>query len=165
MRIPSHLSAWCRPLQLLWSGGEKHQEDTQKNYSWLKDEKSKSNIDIEVDILPFISNMAANYEWADLIICRSGALTVSEIAAAGVASLLVPFPYAVDDHQTANAAYLADEGAAFLIQQNELDKERLADILMSLDKITVQTMAQKARKLSINNAAATVADECLQLAG
>jgi len=115
--------------------------------------------------MPFINDMAANYEWADLVICRSGALTVSEISAVGVASLLVPFPYAVDDHQTANAAYLANEDAAFLIQQIDLSKEKLTELLMSLNQKKLLTMAEKARQLSINNAAEVVADECLQLAG
>ena len=90
---------------------------------------------------------------------------MSEIAAAGVASLLVPFPYAVDDHQTANAAYLANEGAAFLIQQNELDKEKLAKVLINLKQKNIIDMAVKARLLATSNAAEVVADECLQLAG
>lgn len=149
--------------------GERHLDATLEYYHWLYEQENKQKqngeIEIEAEVVPFISDMAANYEWADLIICRSGALTVSEIAAAGVASLLVPFPYAVDDHQTANAAYLANEDAAFLIQQNELDKQRLADVLMSLNKETIKTMANKARKLSISNAAEIVADECLHLAG
>ena len=115
--------------------------------------------------MPFINDMAKNYAWADLVVCRSGALTISEIAAVGVASLLVPFPYAVDDHQTANAAYLADEGAAFLVQQNDLSSAKLAELLMSLNQKKLLTMAVRARQLSINNAAEVVADECLQLAG
>lgn len=143
--------------------GEKHLEMTLKNYHWL-DRQSDKN-EIKVDILQFISDMAENYKWADLVICRSGALTISEIAAAGVASLLVPFPYAVDDHQTANAAYLVNQGAAFLIQQNELDKERLVEVLMSLDKNHIVEMATKARQLAISNAAEVVADECLRLTG
>lgn len=143
--------------------GEKHLEATLENYRWL--DKKIDDSDIKAEVLPFITDMAQNYEWADVIICRSGALTVSEIAAAGVASLLVPFPYAVDDHQTANADYLANEGAALLIQQNDLDKKRLAEVLLSLDKKNVVDMASKARQLAINNAAEVVADECLRLAG
>ncbi len=153
--------------------GEKNLDVTKKNYGWLKkipfnkpaSYNAEHEIKINVDIMPFINDMAANYEWADLVICRSGALTVSEIAAVGVASLLVPFPYAVDDHQTANAAYLANEDAAFLIQQNDLSKEKLTELLMSLNQKKLLTMAEKARQLSINNAAEVVADECLQLAG
>ncbi len=148
--------------------GEKNLKVTKENYKWLEKrslDNAEHEININVDIMPFINDMAANYEWADLVICRSGALTVSEIAAVGVASLLVPFPYAVDDHQTANAAYLANEDAAFLIQQNNLSKEKLIELLMSLNQKKLLTMAKKARQLSINNAAEVVADECLQLAG
>ena len=148
--------------------GEKNLKVTKENYKWLEKrslDNTEHEININVDIMPFINDMAANYEWADLVICRSGALTVSEIAAVGVASLLVPFPYAVDDHQTANAAYLANEDAAFLIQQNNLSKEKLIELLMSLNQKKLLTMAKRARQLSINNAAEVVADECLQLAG
>lgn len=147
--------------------GEKHLDATRKNYDALtKRQMTHDNkANISVDIMPFIDDMAKSYEWADLIICRSGALTVSEIAAVGIASLLVPYPYAVDDHQSANAAYLADEGAAFLVQQDELDAENLANILISLDKHTIITMAIKARQLSTKDAAEVVADECLLLAG
>lgn len=143
--------------------GEKHLGMTRENYGWFDSSSYKANIN--VDIMPFINDMAKNYEWADIVICRSGALTVSEIAAVGVASLLVPFPYAVDDHQTANAAYLANEGAAFLVQQNDLKSDNLAELLINLNQEKLLTMALKARKLSINNAAEVVADECLQLAG
>lgn len=152
--------------------GEKKLDVTRKNYSSIiKKEALKKQLNqddrvkINVDIMPFIDDMAKNYEWADLIVCRSGALTVSEIAAAGVASILVPYPYAVDDHQSANAAYLADEGAAFLVPQNELDSKKLSDILMSLDKEIILNMAIKARQLSIKDAAEVVANECILLAG
>lgn len=138
--------------------GENNLSATTENYNDLKG----TNIDVEV--MAFIADMAANYAWADLIICRAGALTISEIAAAGVASLLVPFPYAVDDHQTANAHYLSDEGAAFLIQQDELSKEKLAELIMNLDKQSIFGMACKARKLSIKNAAQVVAQACMQQA-
>jgi UDP-N-acetylglucosamine--N-acetylmuramyl-(pentapeptide) pyrophosphoryl-undecaprenol N-acetylglucosamine transferase len=139
--------------------GEKNVPETEKNYIEL------SSDTIKVDVMPFIDDMAKNYAWADLIICRSGALTVSEIAAAGVASLLVPYPYAVDDHQTANASYLADNDAAFLVQQAQLETETLVNILMTLDKKKLVNMAVKARELSIDNAAEVVADECMRLAG
>jgi UDP-N-acetylglucosamine--N-acetylmuramyl-(pentapeptide) pyrophosphoryl-undecaprenol N-acetylglucosamine transferase len=141
--------------------GEKHLDATEKNYELLNNKEPL----IKINIMSFIDNMAENYAWADLIICRSGALTVSEIAAAGVASILVPFPYAVDDHQTANARYLAEADAAILIQQNELNSEKLASILSNLEKNILQAMAFNARKLSISNAAEVVAEECLKLAG
>lgn len=157
--------------------GEKNLDATRENYSEIikqqeikqqqrkKETEQQNEFNIIVDIMPFINDMAKNYEWADLVICRSGALTVSEIAAAGVASLLVPYPYAVDDHQSANAAYLADEGAAFLVQQNVFDSDKLIAILMNLDKKKILNMAIKARQLSIKDAAEVVAGECLLLAG
>lgn len=141
--------------------GKKHFDTTKKNYTELVKNKEK----IIVELSPFISNMAEQYQWADIIICRSGALTISEISAVGLASILVPYPYAVDDHQTANAAYLVDEKAAFLIQQNDLSSKALADLLMTLNRDILLSMAVKARNLSINNAAEIVANECVKLAG
>jgi UDP-N-acetylglucosamine--N-acetylmuramyl-(pentapeptide) pyrophosphoryl-undecaprenol N-acetylglucosamine transferase len=81
---------------------------------------------VEAEISPFISDMAEAYGWADLVICRSGALTVAELATAGVASVLVPFAFAVDDHQTRNAEYLADAGAAVILSQSSIDSQVLA---------------------------------------
>ncbi len=140
--------------------GEKHLHKTMANYNKLKQYN-----EIHYEVVAFIKDMASNYQWADLIICRSGALTVSEIAAAGLASILVPFPYAVDDHQTANATYLADQGAAILIQQKDLEKQQLAELLSTLNKQKIMTMSVKARQLSITDAAEIVARKCLSLAG
>jgi UDP-N-acetylglucosamine--N-acetylmuramyl-(pentapeptide) pyrophosphoryl-undecaprenol N-acetylglucosamine transferase len=84
---------------------------------------------VEAELLPFIDDMAARYAQADLVICRAGALTVAELAAAGVASVLVPFPHAVDDHQTGNARFLSEAGAAILLPQKELTPEKLAALL------------------------------------
>lgn len=148
--------------------GAKNLQLTRENYNFFLDKQAleqESEVNIKVEVMTFISDMAKSYEWADLVICRSGALTVSEIAAVGIASLLVPYPYAVDDHQSANAAYLADEGAAFLVQQNDLNTIKITDILLSLDKHMILNMANKARQLSMDNAAEVVADECLRLAG
>ena len=146
--------------------GEKNLVETQQYYHQLNAELNKQTGQkksaIEVELMTFINDMAANYQWADLIICRAGALTISEVAAAGIASILVPFPYAVDDHQTANAHYLSNKGAAFLIQQRDLNKEKLAELIENLDKETIFDMACKARKLAINNAADVVANTCLQ---
>lgn len=104
--------------------------------------------DVVADVSAFIDDMAEAYEWADLLVCRSGALTVSEIAAAGKPSILVPFPFAVDDHQTANARYLADAGAAMIRQQKELTPEWLLQTLQSLDnqREALQEMASQSRK-------------------
>ncbi|HTS53325.1 MAG TPA: undecaprenyldiphospho-muramoylpentapeptide beta-N-acetylglucosaminyltransferase [Burkholderiales bacterium] len=113
----------------------------------------------------FIEDMAAHYAEADLVICRAGALTVSELAAAGVASILVPFPHAVDDHQTHNARFLADAGAAVLIQQWELSPRRLADLLLGFTRERLTEMAKRARALAKPDATTSVADICTAAAG
>jgi UDP-N-acetylglucosamine--N-acetylmuramyl-(pentapeptide) pyrophosphoryl-undecaprenol N-acetylglucosamine transferase len=120
---------------------------------------------VDGELLPFIEDMAGRYAQADLVICRAGALTVAELAAVGAASLLVPFPLAVDDHQTRNARFLADHGAAFLLPQPELDAERLAGILAGLDRARLQAMAERARELARPDAAVAVARTCEMLAG
>lgn len=120
---------------------------------------------VEGELLPFINDMAAAYAQADLVICRAGALTVAELAAVGAASLLVPFPQAVDDHQTRNAEFLAEHGAAFLLPQTELDAERLVGILAGLDRGRLQVMAEHARELARPDAALAVAQICEALAG
>ncbi|MCZ4304994.1 undecaprenyldiphospho-muramoylpentapeptide beta-N-acetylglucosaminyltransferase [Zoogloeaceae bacterium G21618-S1] len=117
------------------------------------------------DLRPFIEDMAAAYAAADVVICRAGALTVAELAAAGVASILVPLPHAVDDHQTGNARFLADRGAAYLLPQSELSPERLAGILRGLDRRRLRDMAKAARTLARPNAAVEVAQLCRELAG
>jgi len=112
----------------------------------------------------FIEDMAAAYAEADLVVCRAGATTVAEIAAAGVASVLVPYPRAVDDHQTANARFLADAGAAVLVPQSELSPERLAEVLAGFDRLRLRDMARRARSLARPGAASAVAAACAELA-
>ena len=112
----------------------------------------------------FIEDMAAAYAEADLVVCRAGATTVAEIAAAGVASVLVPYPHAVDDHQTANARFLADAGAAVLVPQSELSPERLAEVLAGFDRLRLRDMARRARSLARPGAASAVAAACAELA-
>ena len=124
-----------------------------------------ARVQVEGELRPFIDDMAAAYADADLVICRAGALTVAELAAAGVASLLVPFPHAVDDHQTGNARFLADRGAAYLLPQTELSPDRLAGILSSLDRGRLLSMAEHARTLGKPLAAVAVANACAELAG
>lgn len=121
----------------------------------------------EVRVEAFVEDMAAAYAWADLVVCRAGALTVAELCAAGVASILVPFPHATDDHQTGNAGYLADAGAAVLLPQPELTAERLAERLAaySADRPVLLEMASRARELARPDAARQVAGYCLQAAG
>jgi len=114
----------------------------------------------------FIDDMADAYRWADVIVCRSGALTVSEIAAAGVGAILVPFPHAIDDHQTANAQWLVDHGAAVLMPQATLTAENLAQQLTALaaEPDRLLNMARKARAQAKPDAAQHVAEICLEVA-
>ena len=108
--------------------------------------------------------MADMYAWADFVICRAGAMTVAELSAVGLGSLLVPFPFAVDDHQTTNAAYLAAHDAAFLVQQKELTKEKLVGILRSLTRSSCLKMAEIARTLGKPEATLDVARVCMEVA-
>jgi UDP-N-acetylglucosamine--N-acetylmuramyl-(pentapeptide) pyrophosphoryl-undecaprenol N-acetylglucosamine transferase len=122
-----------------------------------------NQLGIQADIQPFIENMAASYAAADLVICRSGALTVAELAAAGVAGLLIPFPFAVDDHQTHNARFLSERGAAILLPQSELNADRLAQLLRELVREKLMAMAQQARNAAKSHAADTVAGICAEI--
>ena len=115
-------------------------------------------------VFAFIDDMAARYGEADVVICRAGALTVAELACAGVASILVPFPHAVDDHQTGNAKFLSARGAAILLPQTELSAERLAELLRGLTRERLLEMAEKARALGKPEATEAVARACMELA-
>ncbi|MEZ5536974.1 MAG: undecaprenyldiphospho-muramoylpentapeptide beta-N-acetylglucosaminyltransferase [Thiolinea sp.] len=142
----------------------RHQAGT-RNIDEAKQKYTESAVD--ADVTAFIVDMAEAYGWADLIICRSGALTVAEVAAAGVAAILVPYPYAVDDHQTANGAYLADNGAAYLVQQRDLSPEKLAGMLEELcaDRARLVKMGIAARRLAKPYATLQVAAVCAAYAG
>jgi UDP-N-acetylglucosamine--N-acetylmuramyl-(pentapeptide) pyrophosphoryl-undecaprenol N-acetylglucosamine transferase len=122
---------------------------------------------LDARVSSFIEDMAAAYAWADLVICRAGALTVAELAVVGVASILVPFPHATDDHQTGNARFLADAGAAILMPQATLDTERLARLLedFAAQREVLLEMACRARALAVPQAARRVAELCLQAGG
>lgn len=118
-----------------------------------------------VEVLAFIEDMASTYEWADLVVCRAGALTVAEICAAGVATIFVPYPFAVDDHQTKNAQALVAAGAAKCMPQSELTVARLTDEMAALlkDKQKLMDMAQKARGLAQGEATQKIVQACLGL--
>jgi UDP-N-acetylglucosamine--N-acetylmuramyl-(pentapeptide) pyrophosphoryl-undecaprenol N-acetylglucosamine transferase len=120
---------------------------------------------VGAEVSEFVDDMAAAYRWADLVICRAGALTIAELMAAGRAAVLVPYPFAVDDHQTVNARFLTDQGAAYLLPQNELTTERLAAVLSRLlgDRAELHTLAQAARRLARPDATRRVADVCEQV--
>jgi UDP-N-acetylglucosamine--N-acetylmuramyl-(pentapeptide) pyrophosphoryl-undecaprenol N-acetylglucosamine transferase len=135
--------------------GEKHLEALRKHYA---------GAGARGELIAFIDDMARRYAEADLVICRAGAVTVAEISAAGMASILVPFPFAVDDHQTANARFLADAGAAILVPQKEMTAEKLAQLIRALDRGRLLDMAKKARALGKPDAARLVAQRCMEIA-
>ena len=143
-----------RPL-VVHQAGEKHIAALQANYQAAN---------VQAEAKAFIDNMAAMYSWADIVICRAGALTVAEVSAAGVASVLVPFPHAVDDHQTSNAHYLSDADAAILVPQVEFTVEKVAALLQDLTREQCLSMAIKARVLGKPQATADVANICKELA-
>jgi len=136
--------------------GTRHIDDLRANYA-------RAGVDGEC--IAFIDDMAAALGEADCVICRSGALTVAEVAAAGVAAIFVPFPFAVDDHQSANARFLSDQGAALLVPQKELTPQRLAETLAGFTREKLLEMARRARALAKPDAAVAVADVCAELAG
>jgi UDP-N-acetylglucosamine--N-acetylmuramyl-(pentapeptide) pyrophosphoryl-undecaprenol N-acetylglucosamine transferase len=142
-----------------------HHQTGRAEIDGVRERYAKTGCDARVE--DFVEDMAAAYAWADLVVCRAGALTVSELAAAGVASILVPYPHATDDHQTGNAHYLADAGAALLMPQATLTAEWLAETLARFDgqRETLLTMAQRARALARPEAARRVALLCLEAAG
>lgn len=149
------LPADKRP-QVVHQSGRQHLDVLRANYAAAG---------VAAEVRDYIEDMAAQYRTCDFAICRAGAMTVAELACAGVPAVLVPFPYAVDDHQTGNAAFLADAGAAWLMQQRDLTPEKLAALIGELDRTTLAVMADKARALAKPDAAARVADVCEELAG
>lgn len=148
------LPADRRP-NVLHQTGEQHLESVTKTYQQLG---------VNGELKPFIDDMAAAYANADLVICRAGAMTVSEISAAGVAACFVPFPYAIDDHQTANARFLSDAKAAILIPQSQLDADSLANLVLGLRREDLAEMAVKAQALAKFHATEEVASICEECA-
>jgi UDP-N-acetylglucosamine--N-acetylmuramyl-(pentapeptide) pyrophosphoryl-undecaprenol N-acetylglucosamine transferase len=140
---------------VLHQTGKKHFEAVQQLYA---------QAGTTADIRAFLDDMAQRYARADLVICRAGALTVAELAAAGVASVLIPFPFAVDDHQTHNARFLSEKGAALLLPQKELNAGKLAQLLRELNREKLLAMAQAARSLAKPDATRQVAQVCISLA-
>ena len=119
---------------------------------------------VQASLTPFIDDAAKAYADADVIVCRAGASTVTELAAVGAAAVFVPFPAAVDDHQTANARFLVDAGAGWLVQQSVLTPENLAQMLENMQRTGLVDMAQKAKKMQKLEAAQVVADACAEVA-
>lgn len=140
---------------VMHQSGVAHIETVRANYA---------RAEVEAELLSFIDDMAVRYAGADLLICRAGASTIAELAAAGVPAVLIPFPFAVDDHQTHNARFLSERGGAMLIPQSELTPERLADILTQLDRQKLLVMARAARAAGKPDATRAVAEACMKLA-
>jgi len=152
------LDAAVRP-HVIHQAGERHLAQAQESYA---------KHGVQADVRAFIDDMAEAYGWADLVICRSGALTVSELAAAGVPAVFVPFAAAVDDHQTHNARFPVAAGAGILIPEAELTPLRLSNELRSLldaGRNHLAQMAVKARSIALIDADVRLADACIAAAG
>jgi UDP-N-acetylglucosamine--N-acetylmuramyl-(pentapeptide) pyrophosphoryl-undecaprenol N-acetylglucosamine transferase len=143
-----------RPL-VIHQSGRQHLDALRANYAAAG---------VEAEVRDYIEDMAAAYQACDFAICRAGAMTVAELACVGVPAVLVPFPFAVDDHQTGNAEFLSEAGAAWLIQQKDLSAERLATLIGGLDRAMLAVMSDKAKKLAKPEATKRVADICEALA-
>ncbi len=118
---------------------------------------------IEAEVVDFIDDMAAAYEWADLCICRAGAMTVAEVCASGSAAVFVPFPAAVGDHQTFNARWLCDRGAAWLWPQNQLNAETIGQFFTALSRAEIGERAVRARELAVPDSTRRVSDQCMEV--
>ncbi len=140
--------------QIVHQAGEKHLEALKANYA---------AVGVTAHCVSFIEDMAGAYEWADIVICRAGALTVAELAAVGVPSILVPFPHAVDDHQTGNAKFLVNVGGAFLLPQTELTADAIA-LVRNYSRAQLLEMATQARSQAKPDATADVATICAEIA-
>jgi UDP-N-acetylglucosamine--N-acetylmuramyl-(pentapeptide) pyrophosphoryl-undecaprenol N-acetylglucosamine transferase len=142
--------------EVLHQTGDKHFDQAKKSYESMQ---------IKADLQPFIHDMANAYAWADMVLCRAGALTVAELCAVGLGAVLVPFPHAVDDHQTANAQFMVHNRAALCIQQTELTEARLADIVKEFTKSPEWrlAMAQAAYQLRKVNVAEKIYQICQEV--
>lgn len=155
--VPAAIARLTSPPAVLHQSGRTHLQDTLAAYRAHG---------LEARVEPFLDDMADAYAWADLVLCRAGAMTVAELATAGVASILVPFPHAVDDHQSHNARLLVDAGAAVMLADGELEPAMLAAVLAGLlaDADGLRFMAGRARECALPDAAARVATRCLEVA-
>jgi UDP-N-acetylglucosamine--N-acetylmuramyl-(pentapeptide) pyrophosphoryl-undecaprenol N-acetylglucosamine transferase len=153
--VPKALALLSKPVSVVHQSGEKHLQVLRKNYA---------DAGVEGELVAFIDDMARRYAEADLVICRAGAVTIAELSAGGMASILVPFPHAVDDHQSVNARFLADRGAALLVPQSEVTAPKLAALVGSLDRTKLLDMAKKARALGKPDAALLGARRCMDIA-
>jgi len=145
-------------LNVMHQSGKGHYQALQESYQELQ---------VTANVQEFIADMASAYDWADLVICRAGALTVAELAVVGLPAIFVPLPHAVDDHQTKNAQYLVEQEAAVLIAQKELTAKKLSDYLRIFlqNRKLLTAMSQKSKKAAIIDATERVASICNQLVG
>lgn len=156
MAVPKALQALNDPtIEVRHQCGEKLRADADTAYA---------NAGIAARVEPFIADMADAYAWADVVVCRAGALTLAELCAAGVGSVLVPFPQAVDDHQTRNAEYLVERNAAVLLPQDDALADQLRNVLIDLrgNPVKRSAMAEAARSIARPDAAARVAQIVLE---
>lgn len=162
-RVPEALALLDMPLKIMHQCGQQQLESTQQRYAALNGTALTSG-QLDVQVVPFVEDMAQAYANADLMICRAGALTVTEVATAGVAAIFVPLPSAVDDHQTANAHYLADNDAAIICPQASLTAQSLHAALVPLmNRSTLKDMAIKAKQQAHPHATQQVVDLLLSL--
>lgn len=161
--LPAQLQqvAALGPVHVRHQTGTSMAAEVQANYTRL----AANTPQLQVDVSAFIDDMAANFAWADVVICRAGALTVSEVACAGVAAVFVPLPSAIDDHQTANAQYLSTQGAAVLLPQPQFERGELVPFLTRWlnDRQALIQMATKARALAVDDAAQRVQAICQEI--
>ncbi|QFY42036.1 undecaprenyldiphospho-muramoylpentapeptide beta-N-acetylglucosaminyltransferase [Candidatus Methylospira mobilis] len=153
--VPAALAKLDVRLEIIHQTGARQQLETQALYRQLG---------LDAKVTAFIEEMAEAYQWADLAVCRSGAMTVSELMAAGLPAVLVPFPHAIDDHQTQNARYLVDAGAAVLVRQPELTAQHLASTLKLVieSPALLKQMSRQASLLAKTNAASEAAAVCME---
>jgi UDP-N-acetylglucosamine--N-acetylmuramyl-(pentapeptide) pyrophosphoryl-undecaprenol N-acetylglucosamine transferase len=141
--------------QVLHQSGAKQIDELRANYVAAG---------VQAECTPFIEDTSKAYAEADLIVCRAGASTVTEIAAVGCAAVFVPFPAAVDDHQTTNAKFLVDAGGGWLVQQRDLTPEWLANLLRTVDRNELIRRAEAAKKMQKTEATEQVVAACEELA-
>ena len=157
-RVPAALARIAAPArpQVVHPSGARHLEAVRAAYR---------DAAVDAECVAFIDDMAARYAWADLVVCRGGAITVAELAAAGLGAIVVPLPGAIADEQTANANFLVQAGAAHCIAQRDLTPERLAALIESTTREKALAMANAARGVGRRDAADRVADACVELGG
>ncbi|RUO26620.1 undecaprenyldiphospho-muramoylpentapeptide beta-N-acetylglucosaminyltransferase [Aliidiomarina minuta] len=157
--VPVALQKWTDPeLRITHQVGKGREQETVQRYQ-------QAGPGVKVEVVEFIEDMAAAYQQADLVLCRAGALTVAELACAGVASILVPYPYAVDDHQTRNAEVLVSAQAAILLPQSQLNASSLFSVLqeLAIDPERLQHMGEQAKTVASSESTQKIVQHCQEL--